>query len=171
MPGFTTPDPLAEQHYNESPYSYCGNNLVNRVDPTGLSYFQYGNAVIWDSSTDPTLDFNHEKYTNIGDTYSAEGSEGSGGSGEDGTWNYNDGNSGTFIKNTSAQYYVNEALYGMYCPQGQENSGTGGDNIVGDRTYSNIVGGASSNQNSSSGQNGGSSNETLLKISTVVGVV
>ena len=71
----------------------------------------------------------------------------------------------------TAQYYANEAVYSTFCPQGQYNSGTGGDNIVGDRTYSNIVGGASSNQNSSSGQNGGSSNETLLKISTVVGVV
>jgi hypothetical protein len=32
------------------------------------------------------------------------------------------------------------------------NGSSGRDNIVGDRTYSNIVGGASSNQNSSSGQ-------------------
>ena len=38
MPGFTTPDPLAEMHYNESPYSYCGNNPVNRVDPSGMDY-------------------------------------------------------------------------------------------------------------------------------------
>ena len=111
------------------------------MDPTGLSYFQYGNAVIWDSSTNPFLDYNNEKYTNIGDTYSAEGSEGSGGEGEDGTWNYENGNSGTFIENTSNQNYANEALYDMYCTQGQDNSGTGGDNIVGDRTISNSVGG------------------------------
>ena len=34
--GFTTPDPLAENHCSESPYSYCGANPVNRIDPTGL---------------------------------------------------------------------------------------------------------------------------------------
>ena len=38
MPGFTTPDPLAEMHPNESPYAYCGANPVNRIDPTGLEY-------------------------------------------------------------------------------------------------------------------------------------
>ena len=43
----------------------------------------------------------------------------------------------------TAQYYAIEAVYSTFCPQGQYNSGTGGDNIVGDRTYSNSVGGAS----------------------------
>jgi RHS repeat-associated protein len=32
---FTTPDPLAEKYYSISPYAYCGNNPVNRIDPTG----------------------------------------------------------------------------------------------------------------------------------------
>jgi len=31
----TTPDPLCEKFYSISPYSWCGNNPVNRVDPTG----------------------------------------------------------------------------------------------------------------------------------------
>ena len=39
VPGFTTPDPLAEKHYSESPYSYCGGNPINRVDPTGLDWY------------------------------------------------------------------------------------------------------------------------------------
>ena len=39
MPGFTTPDPLAEKHYSESPYSYCGGDPVNRMDPSGLDWF------------------------------------------------------------------------------------------------------------------------------------
>ena len=30
------PDPLAEKDYSVSPYAYCGNNPINRVDPTGM---------------------------------------------------------------------------------------------------------------------------------------
>mgnify|MGYP002387774712 CR=1 FL=1 len=36
---FTTPDPLAESHYEESPYVYCGNDPVNQVDPLGLDWY------------------------------------------------------------------------------------------------------------------------------------
>ena len=70
--GFTTPDPLAELHYSESPYSYCGANPVNRVDPTGLAYFAGDGGAIWregdnnDTWTDPRT---HQKYSNIGDYY------------------------------------------------------------------------------------------------------
>ena len=32
---FTTPDPLAEKYYSVSPYVYCHNNPVNRIDPDG----------------------------------------------------------------------------------------------------------------------------------------
>lgn len=32
---FTQMDPMAEKYYNVSPYAYCGNNPVNRVDPDG----------------------------------------------------------------------------------------------------------------------------------------
>ena len=39
MPGFTTPDPLAETHTWESPYAYCGGDPVNRMDPTGLEWY------------------------------------------------------------------------------------------------------------------------------------
>jgi len=73
VPGFTTPDPLAELHYSESPYSYCGANPVNRVDPMGLAYFAGDGGAIWregdnnDTWTDPRT---HQKYTNMGDYYS-----------------------------------------------------------------------------------------------------
>jgi len=30
------PDPLAEMRYSLSPYSYCSNNPINRIDPTGM---------------------------------------------------------------------------------------------------------------------------------------
>lgn len=33
---FTTIDPHAESYYHLSPYSYCGGNPVNRIDPTGM---------------------------------------------------------------------------------------------------------------------------------------
>jgi RHS repeat-associated protein len=34
---WTTPDPLAEKYYSISPYVYCHNNPVNRIDPNGLT--------------------------------------------------------------------------------------------------------------------------------------
>jgi len=32
---FPTPDPLAELNYSVSPYAFCGNNPINRIDPDG----------------------------------------------------------------------------------------------------------------------------------------
>jgi hypothetical protein len=36
VPGFTTPDPLAELNCGVSPYVYCDGDPINRVDPTGM---------------------------------------------------------------------------------------------------------------------------------------
>jgi len=48
VPGFTSADPLAETHPWESPYSYCGANPVNRVDPTGMEwYWNDGEYPVW----------------------------------------------------------------------------------------------------------------------------
>lgn len=35
---FTTMDPLAEKYYGISPYTYCGNNPIKYIDPTGMFY-------------------------------------------------------------------------------------------------------------------------------------
>jgi RHS repeat-associated protein len=32
---FMRPDPMGEKYYNISPFAYCGNNPVNRIDPDG----------------------------------------------------------------------------------------------------------------------------------------
>ena len=37
----TTPDPHAENYYNISPYAWCGNNPVNRVDLDGRDWYEY----------------------------------------------------------------------------------------------------------------------------------
>ena len=37
---FTAIDPHAESYYHLSPYSYCGGNPVNRIDPTGMDWYQ-----------------------------------------------------------------------------------------------------------------------------------
>ena len=34
-------DPLCEKYYNVSPYAYCGNNPVNRIDPDGREIWIY----------------------------------------------------------------------------------------------------------------------------------
>jgi RHS repeat-associated protein len=39
IPRFTTMDPLAEKYYSISPYAYCANNPVNRIDPDGEDDF------------------------------------------------------------------------------------------------------------------------------------
>ncbi len=36
-----TPDPLAENHYDMSPYAFSGNNPVNNIDPDGLDWYSF----------------------------------------------------------------------------------------------------------------------------------
>ena len=37
---WTTMDPLCEKYYSVSPYAYCHNNPVNRIDPDGKDWYQ-----------------------------------------------------------------------------------------------------------------------------------
>ena len=38
FPAFTTVDPLAEKYYPISPYSYCADEPVNLIDPSGMEF-------------------------------------------------------------------------------------------------------------------------------------
>jgi len=40
-------DPLAENHYDTSPYALCGNNTLSRIDPNGMDW---DNGFEWESS-------------------------------------------------------------------------------------------------------------------------
>ena len=40
VPRFITIDPMAEKNCSVSPYSYCGGNPINRVDPTGMDEWE-----------------------------------------------------------------------------------------------------------------------------------
>jgi RHS repeat-associated protein len=52
LPVFTTMDPLAEKYYSISPYAYCGNNPVNRIDPDGRADFWVNGKVIGNDGVD-----------------------------------------------------------------------------------------------------------------------
>jgi RHS repeat-associated protein len=49
---FTTLDPLAEKYYSISPYAYCGDNPVNRIDPDGRADFWVNGKVIGNDGID-----------------------------------------------------------------------------------------------------------------------
>lgn len=59
-------DPLVEKYYNESPYIYCGNDPINRIDPDGQDWYRSadGSAVTWRKGSEEI-----EGYKNIGTTY------------------------------------------------------------------------------------------------------
>ena len=53
---FTTIDPLAEKYYNTSPYVYCKNNPINRIDPDGRDDY-FNNKGIFLRRDDKKTDF------------------------------------------------------------------------------------------------------------------
>lgn len=55
----TTIDPLAEKYYSISPYAWCGNNPVNRVDPDGMDWF-------WDKDKTRQYDPNIHSQKDLG---------------------------------------------------------------------------------------------------------
>jgi len=90
VPAFMTMDPLAETYYSVSPYAYCGNNPVNRIDPTGKDWVITSNrdennklhiniainGVLYNNSSNSSIDMtklNDEIKKQISDTYSFSG--------------------------------------------------------------------------------------------------
>lgn len=49
---FLTIDPLAEKYPWQSPYVYCSNNPVNRIDPSGMADFWHNGRVIGNDGVD-----------------------------------------------------------------------------------------------------------------------
>jgi hypothetical protein len=49
---FLTMDPLAEKFPWQSPYVFCSNNPVNRIDPTGMADFWHNGSVIGNDGVD-----------------------------------------------------------------------------------------------------------------------
>ena len=66
----TTIDPLCEKYYSASPYAWCGNNPVNRVDLNGMEWYKNDTtqAYIWLDQ-----DIKQKGYTYIGGKGSALG--------------------------------------------------------------------------------------------------
>ena len=59
---FTTLDPSAENYFNSSPYAYCGNSPINRIDPDGMDWYENANGDLrWQEGSEDL-----EGYTNIG---------------------------------------------------------------------------------------------------------
>lgn len=60
-------DPLCEKYYNVSPYAYCHNNPVNRIDYKGLydfenicGYTDYPVIAVFQSNRDKTLEYDYQ---------------------------------------------------------------------------------------------------------------
>ena len=71
-------DPLAENHYDLSPYDFVGGNPISRIDILGLDWFHNDSlGYQWfDSSKKTHTDADGNEYTNKGHTYSYQDEDG-----------------------------------------------------------------------------------------------
>ena len=67
----TTMDPLCEKYYSTSPYTWCGNNPVNFIDPDGMDWYQSedSTAILWQKGSSAIIDIDGVLYNNIGENY------------------------------------------------------------------------------------------------------
>ena len=88
---WTTVDPLAEKHYNVSPYAYCSDNPINSIDPDGKDWYRNGDGtLLWS----PTV--NSQRNLQKGFSYVGE--------------EYYDAKNGTSYRNDGSIYYKNEKV-------------------------------------------------------------
>jgi len=67
---FTSVDPLAEKHYDMSPYAYCGGNPVNRIDPDGRDWYmneKTGALYYNKNQSDKSITYKKQQYTKVGE--------------------------------------------------------------------------------------------------------
>jgi len=104
---FTTIDPLAEKYYTISPYAYCGNNPVIRIDPDGMDWVENNETkdITWNKNV-TSADNTPDGFTYRGITYAREKE-----------WNNNKYN-GTVVEvyrpDGSGLDYFTPNEYGMY---------------------------------------------------------
>jgi len=72
IPVTTTMDPLCENYYPVSPYSWCNNSFVNNIDSNGKDWYRHdeSGSVIWQDLHDESVTIQDQSYRNIGETYS-----------------------------------------------------------------------------------------------------
>ena len=80
-PTFISRDPLMSEKPWLTPYHYCSNNPVGKVDPSGMMddwYQSKDGDVKWAEGHASTIvDVNGKRYRNIGETYSKQNADGS----------------------------------------------------------------------------------------------
>ena len=66
-------NPLCEKYYNTSPYAYCGNNPVNRVDLKGREWYKKNGYLYWNPKVHSQKDIKEGDGVYIGKDYHENG--------------------------------------------------------------------------------------------------
>jgi len=71
--GWLSVDPMSDKYPSLSPYAYCAWNPIKLVDLNGEDWYKYenedGKSVIWQEGNAESIEYNGNKYENIGKTY------------------------------------------------------------------------------------------------------